>query len=102
MIVDVALPALTVNYGPAHELAELFVAHDRVRAERYEVIKGSHARTKVRFDQLKHQLHGHSASAVRNDDEHTLAINGKSAQPILNDAIDFLSAQDTIRRSFSH
>ena len=102
MIEDVALAALPICHRPAHQLAEMLVVHDRVRAERHEVIQGGYARSEVSLEQVIHQRHGHGARAIGNDDEHALAIHGERAQPLLHDLAGFLVGQITIRESFSY
>ena len=101
MIEDVALAALPVRYRPPHQLAQLLVVHERVRAERHQVIQGGHARSQLSLEEVIHQRHGHGARAVGDDDEHALAIHGERAQALLRDAADFLAGQITVRESFS-
>ena len=69
---------------------ELGLAHQGMRAEGDKVVAGSGPRADFFLQKLEHQRHRHGASAVGNDDEHTLAGEVQAGGGLGNDLADFI------------
>src|ERR1700681_742996 len=70
-------------------------------AEGDEVVASGRLSADLVLQKLKHQRHGHGASAIGNDGQHTLAREIESAGRLGNDLADLIAGQHSINRALT-
>ncbi len=74
MVEDPAIAGAAVDDRAADVLAQLLVAHRRVRAERDEEVERRDARRQLALEDVEHQRHRHRPRPVRDEDDDAFAV----------------------------
>jgi len=102
MIEDSVLsaPALRLDKSigdiPADQPRKLGIAHGRMSAQRHQKVESLDARAELALQDAEQQRHRHGAGAVRNQDQHSQPVYGKSSETARGDRFDLLRRQKPV------
>ena len=99
VVEDARLAGAAVDDRNADMTRELRVGHRLVRAERDEEIERLRATAERLADQREHPRHRHRARAVRNDEQHALAVECERREAGVNDVARLIVGQEPVGES---